>query len=342
MHLPEYGAHEHAARQILELAQSRNKRKGKGHVLVSGMTGSGKTFLVKQVATSLGSYSYCSCSQLFCAETGGTERRLAHLFDAEANMIILDDIDAIASKIVNALGQDVELRVLSILKYYLDKYEGIVVGITSRLEALDPEITRSGRLSHEIHVSISTASQRLAILNNILPKEVLSEGERVELAKRTHGYNFADLERLYAVAFQCALARDSVNISIRLEVFESALTQCRPFITADLPALKLHSDIEPLVGVDELKREILKLIQFPLEHGAKLHRLRLSPPRGALLYGPSGSGKTALALECALNSGLNVIHIQVQMPIRVFVLISVYIRLHQYAPNMLESQRKIW
>ena len=320
MHFSEYGAHEHAAKQILEFARNRNKKKG--HLLVSGMTGSGKTFLVKQVAASLGSYSYCSCPQLFCAETGGTERRLAHLFEAESGMIILDDIDTIAPKLGNALGQDVELRVLSVLEYCLDRYKGVVIGITSRPETMDPKVTRSGRLSHEIHISISTASQRLTILNNILPEGVLSKGERIELAKRTHGYSFADLERLYTVAFQRALARVPVNISIRWEEFEYALTQCRPSVTADLPALGLQSDIEPLVGVDKLKGEILRLIQFPLDHEERLHQLRLSPPRGALLHGPSGSGKTALALECALKSGLNVIHIQVQILIHAVVVLT--------------------
>ena len=287
------------------------------------MTGVGKTVLVRQVVEGLGKYTYCSCVQLFNAETGGTERRLLELFERATGVVVLDDVDAIACKPAGASGgqgthppigllmiADVEHRVLSVLKYALDTFEGSVIGVTSRPEAIDPEITRSGRLSDETHVSISTLHQRRAVLDSILPYGVLSEEDRLQIAKRTDGYNFADLERLYAVAFEQALRSDPVNVLVTYDDFGAALKQCRASIISDLPTLGIHSDVGPLVGVDALRDEVLRLICYPLDHSEKLRMLRLSPPRGVLLHGPSGSGKTALALDCALRSGLGVIHVQ--------------------------------
>ncbi|MGH0175374.1 UNVERIFIED_CONTAM: hypothetical protein FKN15_008851 [Acipenser sinensis] len=62
---------------------------------------------------------------------------------------------------------------------------------------------------------------------------------------------------------------------------------------------------EDIGGLDEVKRELQELVQYPVEYPDKFLKFGMTPSRGVLFYGPPGCGKTllakAIAHECQAN-----------------------------------------
>ena len=58
-------------------------------------------------------------------------------------------------------------------------------------------------------------------------------------------------------------------------------------------------------GLDNVKRELQELVQYPVEHPDKFLKFGMTPSKGVLFYGPPGCGKTllakAIANECQAN-----------------------------------------
>lgn len=256
-----FGAHGQSATLLIEFLKGRERQKG--HVLVTGISGAGKTFLIKKILDYLGEDScYVSCSQLFDAETGGTERRLADILlnPSSKKIVILDEIDSIAGKLPNTIANGVEFRVASVLRKCLDTTSALLIGITSRPDIIDPSMTRSGRFCSTVHVGISTMEQRSFLLKEIIPESILSFDEIQSLARITHGYSAADLEKLYSTTVQDAIKRaGSGKLEMSLADFEMATRQMKPSIILDLPAIPCSHDGTSLVGLDGIKNQILVL-----------------------------------------------------------------------------------
>ncbi|KAJ1921041.1 hypothetical protein H4219_000899 [Mycoemilia scoparia] len=65
----------------------------------------------------------------------------------------------------------------------------------------------------------------------------------------------------------------------------------------------------PPPGLDNAYNALLEIISFPFKHASHFEKMRIDPPKGALLYGPPGCGKTMLvqAVTKACDSKLFVI-----------------------------------
>jgi len=62
---------------------------------------------------------------------------------------------------------------------------------------------------------------------------------------------------------------------------------------------------EDIGGLEDVKRELREMVQYPVEFPDKYQKFGMSPSKGVLFYGPPGCGKTllakAIANECQAN-----------------------------------------
>ncbi|NLL10498.1 MAG: AAA family ATPase, partial [Methanomicrobiales archaeon] len=63
-------------------------------------------------------------------------------------------------------------------------------------------------------------------------------------------------------------------------------------------------------GLDAEKREIEKIIEWPVYRREAFEKLKIKPPKGILLFGPPGTGKTLLAKAVAAKSRMNFISVK--------------------------------
>merc|ERR1712061_929664 len=67
---------------------------------------------------------------------------------------------------------------------------------------------------------------------------------------------------------------------------------------------------EDIGGLENVKRELQELVQYPVEHPEKFLKFGMMPSKGVLFYGPPGCGKTLLAKAVADECSSNFISIK--------------------------------
>ena len=121
-----------------------------------------------------------------------------------------------------------------------------------------------------------------------------------EVARRTHGFVGADLQR---VCQEAAVRSWSAGRAIAPTDFEAALEVVRPSaLTADplyVPEEAGGPGIAGLGGVAAVWEELTTCVLTPLTESRLFAEMHVSPPRGVVLHGPGGCGKTALAHAAA-------------------------------------------
>jgi transitional endoplasmic reticulum ATPase len=202
----------------------------------------------------------------------------------------------------------------------------IVIGATNIPNALDPALRRPGRFDREISISIPDRDGRREIL------EIHSRGMPLakdvdigRLAAITHGFVGADMEALCREAAMICLRGilpeiDFATAKIPYETLGKLEVQMSHFLQAlqevDASAIRevfveipdVHwSDVG---GLEDIKRQLIESVEWPLKHAAIFARAGIRPPKGILLSGPPGCGKTLLAKAVANESEVNFISVK--------------------------------
>ena len=303
-------------------------------VLLHGPPGTGKTLLAKAVANESNANFYTiGGPEIISKFYGESEERLREVFkEAQENapsIIMIDEIDSIAPKREEVTG-DVEKRVVSQLLSLMDgmKARGkvVVLGITNRINAIDPALRRPGRFDREIEIGVPDKKGRLEILQIHTRGMPLEKTVNLEvLADTTHGFVGADLEALCKEAAMRALRRILPDIDLEAESipakvlsklvvgmkdFEDALKEIQPSalreVLVEVPNIR-WSDIG---GLNDVKKQLIQAVEWPLKYSDLFAKSGAKPPKGILLYGPPGTGKTMLAKAVANESEANFISIK--------------------------------
>ncbi len=304
-------------------------------VLLHGPPGCGKTLIARAVANETDANFFgLSGPEIMHKFYGESEAHLRKVFDQAAkgpSIIFLDEIDAIAPK-RTALGseQQVERRVVSQLLTLMDGLEArgqvIVIGATNLPDAIDPALRRPGRFDREIAIGVPDKPGRLQILQVHTRGMPLAEDVSLDhLAQVTHGFVGADLQSLCREAAMARLRKifpgfdlgldhvpieDLEKLTVSMDDFQEALALIEPSAIREVFTEVADVRWSDIGGLDEAKRILKELIEWPAQHPDLFKKAGVVPPKGILLYGPPGVGKTLLAKAVATESGANFISVK--------------------------------
>jgi len=298
-------------------------------VLLHGPPGTGKTLLARAVANETGAFFFIiNGPEIMSKMAGDSESNLRRAFEeAEKNspaIIFIDEIDSIAPKRDKTNGE-LERRIVSMLLTLMDgmKSRGqvVVIGATNRVNTIDTALRRFGRFDREIEMGVPDETGRLEILAIHTRNMKLAEEVDLEhVAQNTHGFVGADLAQLCTeAALNCIREQlDFIDIEeeeIDAEIldamavqqlhFNEAMKVCNPSTLRETHVQTPNVKWDDIGGLEQTKRDLIEMVQYPIEYPEIYRKYGQTPSRGALLWGPPGCGKTllakAIATECASN-----------------------------------------
>ncbi len=303
-------------------------------VLLYGPPGCGKTLIARAVAHETeAKFFSVNGPEIIHKFYGESEAHLRKIFDEAArqapSIIFLDELDAIAPKREQVVG-DVEKRVVAQLLALMDglakRQHVIVIGATNIPNALDPALRRPGRFDREISISIPDRDGRREILEiHSRGMPLAADVEMERLAAITHGFVGADLEALCREAAMICLRGILPEINFaaaeipyetlgKLEVqmahFLQALQEVDPSAIREVFVEVPDVHWDDVGGLQDIKRQLIESVEWPLKHAALFARAGIRPPKGVLLSGPPGCGKTLLAKAVANESQVNFISVK--------------------------------
>jgi len=298
-------------------------------ILLFGPPGSGKTLIARAVANETGAFFFLiNGPEIMSKMAGESEANLRKAFEeAEKNspaIIFIDEIDSIAPKREKAQGE-VERRIVSQLLTLMDGLKSrahvIVMGATNRPNSIDVALRRFGRFDREIDIGIPDATGRLEIAR--IHTKNMKLGPDVDLeaiSNETHGYVGADMAALCTeAALNCIrekmeyidLEQDNIpaevldSMAVTMDHFRDALGKSSPSALRETIVEVPTITWDDIGGLEEVKKNLREMVQYPIEHADKYKKFGLNPSRGCLFYGPPGNGKTllakAIANECQSN-----------------------------------------
>ena len=224
-------------------------------VLLYGLPGTGKTMLVKALATESNlNFINVKGPELLSKWVGESERAVREVFrkarQASPALVFFDEVDAIVPSRASGSDTHVTERVVSQFLTELDGLEElkdvVVIAATNRPDLLDRSILRPGRFDRLIYIPMPEETSREEILKIFFSKMPIAEDVSVEwLVDLTDNYSGADLEMLCREAGMLALgehikpglSKEELildKIVVDREHFEIARSQIKPHISKEI------------------------------------------------------------------------------------------------------------
>merc|ERR1712012_1015306 len=298
-------------------------------ILLFGPPGTGKTLIARAVANETGAFFFLiNGPEIMSKLAGESESNLRKAFEeAEKNapaIIFIDEIDSIAPK-REKTNVEVERRIVSQLLTLMDglkqRASVVVIGATNRPNSMDPALRRFGRFDREIDIGVPDENGRLEIFRIHTRNMKLDEDVDPEaISRETHGFVGSDIAALCTeAAMQCIREKmDLIDIedeeidaeildsmAVNQDHFRHALGVSNPSSLRETVVEVPNVSWDDIGGLEDVKRDLKELVQYPVEHPEKFEKFGMSPSKGVLFYEPPGCGKTlmakAVANECQAN-----------------------------------------
>jgi transitional endoplasmic reticulum ATPase len=272
--------------------------------------------IAKAVAAETGAFFFnVNGPEVMSKQAGESENNLRKAFEeAEKNapsIIFIDEIDSIAPKRDKA-GGETEKRIVTQLLTLMDGIKStsnvVVVAATNRPNVIEPALRRFGRFDRELDIGVPDDTGRLEILR--IKTRNMKLGKDIDLeaiARDTHGYVGADISQLCMEAAFHAIRKvthlidldaDSISaevldsIEITNDDYRHALSITNPSALRENVVEVPNTTWDDVGGLEDVKRELQEMVQFPVEHADKFEKFGMQPSKGVLFYGPPGCGET--------------------------------------------------
>lgn len=274
-----------------------------------GPPGTGKTLVARAVANETGAFFFLiNGPEIMSKLAGESESNLRKAFDeAEKNspaIIFIDEVDAIAPKREKTHGE-VERRIVSQLLTLMDGLKQrshiIVMAATNRPNSIDPALRRFGRFDREIDIGIPDATGRLEVLRIHTKNMKLADDVNLDkIAAETHGFVGADLAALCSEAALQQIrekmelidledeqidAEILNSLAVTMDNFRWALGKSSPSALRETVVEVPNVTWEDVGGLENVKKELQEMVQYPVEFPEKFLKFGMTPSRGVLFYG---------------------------------------------------------
>ena len=232
-------------------------------ILLYGLPGTGKTLLVRALATE-SNLNFISVKgpELLSKWVGESERAVREIFrkarQAAPALVFFDEIDSIVPGRGSGSETNVTERVVS---QFLTELDGLVqlkdvviVGATNRPDLLDSSMIRPGRFDRLIYIPMPDLQARKRILEIYLSRMAASNVSASWLAEMTQDFSGADLEMLSREAGMLAF-KEHIRPGMKREelIIDKILVTSEHFQRA-------HELIKPHLSKG-MREEYLKMIR---------------------------------------------------------------------------------
>jgi AAA+ superfamily predicted ATPase len=243
-----------------EIAQKYGLSVPKG-ILLYGPPGTGKTWFAKALAKEVGlPMVIVDPSTFLRGIVGETEMRIKHityLIEGLSPIIVfIDEFDQLALSRKSVLSTDsgVSRRMANMLLSWLgdENRRSFIVGATNFASDIDPAFLRPGRLDEIIPVLYPDFDARLEILRvhtSIIRRVPLGgDVDLAEIARLTHMWSGAELEKLILEASGLAMESDSQHVSQEhfyqaLKTIQVNVSEREERLKKMLQELKAHENV---------------------------------------------------------------------------------------------------
>ncbi|KAG0183034.1 hypothetical protein DFQ28_005051 [Apophysomyces sp. BC1034] len=216
-------------------------------------------------------------SDVFQTEEGASEMKLKSFFDDakkhKLSIVVLDEIDMLMGQ---SKKEGVDARISSTLLSLLDELNAFnatsfvfIIGLSSRLHAIDPCFICSGRLDYLEEIVIKLSNQRREILDILAQRLPFgSDDNRADIIERlskvTHGFVPSDLQSLCTQVVLQLVKEEADGAKMDTEEpvyvhwhhFERALSHVRPSNLNEYAAKVPSVTFSDVYGMDSVIDEI--------------------------------------------------------------------------------------
>lgn len=213
-------------------------------LILYGPPGTGKTLIARQLSKSLQAKSIkiINGPELVSSFIGKSEENVRQLFeeaedDVKTNssglhIVVFDEFDSLCKRRgeVGGISGDVNDKIVTQLLSKIDGVECLnnilLIGMTNRLELIDPAILRPGRFEVHVEITLPDEKGRNEILTihtqKLKENKCLAENVNIDiLAHNTKNYTGAELEGLVrdarSYAINAMISMDNLNKKIHID-----------------------------------------------------------------------------------------------------------------------------